>query len=137
MTKKMLVDLGRCVGCWTCAMSCKMGNHLADDEYRVTVRTNGSGVGIDRPAGVYPDLHMNWMPIYKKACTFCPDRLAEGEDPLCAHNCPTFALAFGDDADPESDFCKALARVQSKHYHVFELPPFEEARANIVYATKA
>ena len=39
MAKKMLVNLGRCVGCWTCAMSCKMGNHLPDDEYRVAVRT--------------------------------------------------------------------------------------------------
>ena len=79
MTRKMLVDLNRCVGCWTCSMACKMGNHLADDEYRVTVRTNGSGAGIDRPSGEYPKLHMNWMPIYKKSCTFCPDRVAEGE----------------------------------------------------------
>ncbi|HAM16098.1 MAG TPA: (4Fe-4S)-binding protein, partial [Eggerthellaceae bacterium] len=43
MARKMLVDLNRCVGCWTCSMACKMGNHLADDEYRITVRTNGSG----------------------------------------------------------------------------------------------
>jgi Fe-S-cluster-containing dehydrogenase component len=114
-----------------------MGNHLADDEYRITVRTNGSGVGIDRPAGVYPDLNMNWMPIYKQSCTFCPARVAEGEDPLCAHNCPTFALAFGDDADPESAFSKELARVKDKHYHIFELPAYEDSRANIVYATKA
>ena len=35
MAKKMLIDLNRCVGCWTCAMSCKMGNHLPDDEYLV------------------------------------------------------------------------------------------------------
>ena len=58
MAYKMLVDLERCIGCWTCAMGCKVGNHLADDEYRVEVKTHGSGAGIDRPAGVYPELHL-------------------------------------------------------------------------------
>ena len=80
---------------------------------------------------------MNWMPIYKKSCTFCATRLAEGEEPLCANSCPTFALAFGDDADPESSYSQALARVKEKHYHVFELPPYEDSRANVEYATKA
>lgn len=136
MTRKMLVDLNRCVGCWTCSMACKMGNHLSDDEYRVTVRTNGSGAGIDRPSGEYPNLHMNWMPIYKKSCTFCAERVADGHKPLCASNCPTNALAFGDDADLEGDFCKAVLRCKDKHYHLFELPAYEETRANVVYATK-
>ena len=136
MAKKMLVDLQRCIGCWTCAMACKVGNCLEDDEYRVTVRTNGSGAGIDRPQGTYPNLRMSWQPIYQKSCTFCAERLGEGKPQYCVMDCPTHALAFGDDADPESEFCKALARVKDKHYHVFELPPFEDSRANVVYATK-
>ncbi len=53
MAKKMFVDIERCIGCWTCAMACKMCHDLADDEYRVTVRTNGSGAGIDRPEGPF------------------------------------------------------------------------------------
>ncbi len=71
MAKKMLVDLQRCVGCWTCAMACKVGNGLEDDDYRIIVRTNGSGAGIDRPQGTYPNLRMGWQPIYQKSCTFC------------------------------------------------------------------
>ncbi len=137
MTKKMLVDLERCIGCWTCSMACKVGNHLDDDEFRLAVRTNGSGAGVDRPAGVYPDLHMNWMPIYKKSCTFCPDRVKDDVLPFCAYNCPTRALAFGDDDDPESAFSQELERCKGKHYHVFELPPYEDGRANVTYATKA
>ena len=77
-------------------MGCKVGNHLEDDEYRVEVETHGSGAGIDRPEGVYPDLHMWWQPIYKPSCTFCAERMKEGEPQFCVMDCPTQALAFGD-----------------------------------------
>lgn len=136
MARKMLVDLRRCVGCWTCSMSCKMSNHLDDDVYRVTVRTNGSGAGIDRPAGEYPNLSMNWMPVYKKSCTFCPDRLKDNKEPFCVYNCPTKALSFGEENDPDSEFSKNVERCKNLHYHFFEIPSYEETRGNIVYATK-
>lgn len=137
MAYKMLVDLERCVGCWTCSMACKMGNKLEDDDYRVIVRTHGSGAGIDRPQGVYPDLKMNWQPIYQKDCTFCASRVAEGQEPYCAYNCPTNALAFGDDEDPESPFSTALSRCKDRKYHIFSLPDYEGSRQSITYATKA
>lgn len=136
MTKKMLVDLERCVGCWTCAMACKVCNGLEDDEYRIVVRTNGSGAGIDRPQGVYPSLRMTWQPVYQKGCTWCAERQAEGLGPMCAVDCPTKALAYGDDADPDSDFSRELERVRARHYHTFELPAYEGSRKNVVYATK-
>lgn len=135
MARKMMVDLGRCIGCWTCSMACKVANGLADDEYRVTVRTNGSGAGIDRPQGVYPELRMNWQPIYQKSCTFCAPRLKEGKLPMCVQDCPFEALAFGEENDPESAYSQALERVSGRHYHVFELPSFEGTRKNVVYAT--
>lgn len=136
MAKKMFVDLGRCIGCWTCAMSCKMCHDLPDEDYRVTVRTNGSGAGIDRPQGIYPNLRMSWQPIYQKSCTWCAERQAEGLSPMCEYACPTEALAFGDDADPESPFSKAMARCVDAHYHIFELPPYEGSREGVVYATR-
>ena len=36
--KTILVDLQRCIGCWTCSMACKVGNGLEDDDFRITVR---------------------------------------------------------------------------------------------------
>lgn len=137
MAKKMFVDLERCIGCWTCAMACKMCHDLPDDEYRVTVRTNGSGAGIDRPQGVYPDLRMSWQPIYLPTCNWCAERQAEGLGPMCEYECPTEALAYGDDSDPESAFCKARERCVSSRFHVFELPDYEGSRKGVVYATRA
>lgn len=136
MTKKMLVDLERCIGCWTCSMACKMCHDLPDDEFRITVRTHGSGAGIDRPQGVYPNLRMTWQPIYAPSCNWCAERQAEGDEPMCVTDCPTRALAYGDDGDPESAFSRELARCTECHYHVFELPAFEGSRRNVVYATR-
>jgi Fe-S-cluster-containing dehydrogenase component len=113
-----------------------MGNDLADDEYRVVVRTLGSGTGIDRPAGVYPNLKMSWMPVYNKGCVFCAPRIAEGKEPFCSYNCPTEALSFGDKDDQTSDYAVNVARVRDAGYHVFELPGWENSKSNITYASK-
>lgn len=137
MAKKMFVDLERCIGCWTCAMACKVCHDLPDDEYRVTVRTNGSGAGIDRPAGVYPSLRMSWQPIYHKTCTWCAERQAEGLMPMCEYDCPTEALAYGEESDPESRYSQAFARCAEKGYRTFELPADEDSKDGVVYAARA
>ena len=136
MAYKTLIDLQRCIGCWTCSMACKVGNNLPDDEYRIIVRTNGSGAGIDRPQGVYPDLRMNWMPIYQTSCTRCAQNLKDGDPQYCVMDCPTDALAFGDDADPESAYSKAVQRCLDKHFHLFELPAREGTRPGVTYAVR-
>ena len=136
MAKKMLVDLQRCIGCWTCSMACKVGNGLDDEDYRITVRTNGSGAGIDRPQGIYPNLRMSWQPIYQKNCTFCAENVAEGNGQYCVMDCPTGALAWGDDDDPESAYCKEVGRCLDSHYHLLELPAREGTRANVTYAVR-
>ena len=68
MAKNILANVNRCVGCWTCSLSCKQAYGLADDEYRVFIRTIGGGQ-IDTPGGKWPNLYMKWMPIYTKKCT--------------------------------------------------------------------
>ncbi|NLG11346.1 MAG: 4Fe-4S binding protein [Coriobacteriaceae bacterium] len=134
MAVKMLVDLERCIGCWTCSMACKMGWKLEDDVYRVIVQTHGSGAGIDRPQGQYPSLHMSWQPLFEKSCTFCAPRVTEGLEPHCSYNCPTKALAFGDPDDPTSDFSEELNRCRGMHYALFEMPNYAQKRGGIIYA---
>jgi len=128
--KTILVNLQRCTGCWTCSLACKVGNRLPDEEFWMTVRTQGSGEGIDRPAGVWPDLHMSWTPIWSKKCVRCPSRIASGEKPYCVNCCPNGALYVGEDAKRE------VETLRQKGFRIFKLPAWENSAENIVYASK-
>ena len=129
---RILVNLHRCTGCWTCSMACKVQNELPDEDFWVTVRTLGSGEGIDRPAGTWPDLHMSWMPVWSKDCVRCGKRLAEGhKEPFCVKCCPNGALTYGEDVDAEVQSLIAAA-----HDRISELPAWENSRSGIIYASK-
>ena len=67
MANSILVNVNRCVGCWTCSMACKKAYGLDVDDYRMYVRTIGGGQ-IDTPGGKWPNLYMKWMPIWKQSC---------------------------------------------------------------------
>ena len=133
---RILVDLEKCVGCWTCSMACKIGNGLDDDAWRQTIRTLGSGEGIDRPAGVWPNLTMGWLPVYSKECTLCPERISDGKLPFCVYNCPTDALMFGDIEDSGSEIFQTIASLKEKGNRVFSLPAWENTKSHILYASK-
>lgn len=124
----IFVDLRRCTGCWTCSLACKVGNDRPADVLWQTVRTLGSGEGIDRPAGTWPDLHMSWMPVWSKACIKCAPRVAEGALPYCVTCCPNGALSFGDEARSRIEAARAAGG------RIFGLPAWENTRDDIVYA---
>ncbi len=132
----ILINLKLCTGCWTCSLACKQGNNLPDDEFWQHVRTLGSGEGIDKPAGVWPNLHMSWLPIHTPKCTLCARRTAEGEIPYCVYNCSTGAMTYGDLDDPQSDISKKLSELRSRGYQIFTLPVWEGGRSGILYAKK-
>jgi Fe-S-cluster-containing dehydrogenase component len=113
-----------------------MGNGLADDVWWQTIRTLGSGEGIDRPAGTWPNLTMSWIPVYSKDCVFCTGRTARGELPYCTSCCPTRAMTYGDLDDVESDISKRLADLRDKGFRIFSLPAWEQSRKEILYASK-
>ena len=126
----ILVNLQRCTGCWSCSLACKVANKLDDDEFWQTVRTEGSGEGIDRPAGQWPDLHMSWIPIWSKSCVKCVGRVDAGEEPYCVHACPNGALSVGDAA------AEKLDELREQGFRIFRLPAWENTREDIVYASK-
>lgn len=63
----VVIDDKKCIGCNYCVANCTF-----------------NVVGFDRGANV------------ARKCTFCYDRLLNGEIPACAKTCPTGALTFGD-----------------------------------------
>ena len=136
----ILVDLERCTGCWTCAFSCKVAHGLEDSDWRIVVRTLGSGEGIDKPAGVWGDLHMEWMPVWAKKCMRCGDYACTESypEPFCVHNCPTHALTYGDLDDPESAAGAKAAELRAAGRRFFKLPFFEAAanRTDIQYVNR-
>ncbi|MBP3867184.1 MAG: hypothetical protein J6D25_05175 [Eggerthellaceae bacterium] len=128
--KKMLVNLNRCTGCWSCSMACKSINELADEDFWVTVRTNGSGSGIDHPQGKWPNLSLSWQPIWSTKCIECAPRQAEGKLPFCVECCTNKALSYGDDAEQN------IEELRAKGFELFELPAYEGTRKDVVYARK-
>lgn len=83
MSKKMgfVINTKRCVGCKTCTVACKMENNVAADLARIRVLDDNDELVYNRPAGTYPNLQMNFVPI---PCQHC-------ENPACVDVCPTGA----------------------------------------------
>ncbi len=136
MSLSLLMNLKRCTGCWACAMGCKTGNDTPEGEWWEFVRTIGGGDGVDDPGGVWPDLHMSWMPTWTQKCTKCAPRIAEGKRPYCVNSCPTHAITLGDPDDPDSDFSKEKARLQNMGYRTYKLQNWENTKDWVVYADK-
>lgn len=137
MTKPaILVNVNRCVGCWTCAMACKVGHNLDKDEWRVRVETMGGGNGPDDPAGTWPNLSMKWKPAYPKSCTMCAERTVEGEQPLCVFNCPAGALTYGDIEDENSPINVRIADLKEKGFGISQKPVWENTRDQVYYAER-
>ncbi len=78
----MAIDLKRCVDCQSCTVACKLENGT--------------------PPGVF------WMRQAVQKCTFCVDRIDNGQEPACVQTCPTRALIVGDLNDPESEISKII-----------------------------
>ena len=70
----IVVDLDRCIGCYSCEVNCKVENNIALGEYWNKVITEG-------PFGTFPDVEQYWLPTMCQQC----------EDAPCVHVCPTGA----------------------------------------------
>lgn len=126
----VLIDFDRCIGCRYCVAACPYGvrtfnwgdgEHVPDFTvgYGRDYRTDGRLVFTpDRPAGVV------------EKCTFCVERIDEGQLPFCVEVCPTGARIFGDLNDPASEVAALVhtggaAQLQQElgtNPHVFYLP---------------
>jgi Fe-S-cluster-containing dehydrogenase component len=70
----IVVNLDRCIGCYSCELACKMENDVALGERWNKV------VQIE-PFGEFPDVKTYWLPVMCQQCEEAP----------CVHVCPTGA----------------------------------------------
>jgi Fe-S-cluster-containing dehydrogenase component len=94
-----VLDLDRCIGCWACAVACRMKNELPEGVWWIRVETIG-GTARDTSAGVFPDVSKHYMPLIDR-CACTAEDLNDGAMPACAQACPTQVFSFGDAGDPE------------------------------------
>jgi molybdopterin-containing oxidoreductase family iron-sulfur binding subunit len=76
----MVIDLARCIGCQTCAVTCKIENNLPKKLWWNRILTVG-GEAMDTAVGVYPNSEMHHLPLN---CQHC-------ENPACIKVCPVGA----------------------------------------------
>ncbi|MBT8341331.1 MAG: 4Fe-4S dicluster domain-containing protein [Desulfatitalea sp.] len=76
----MVIDIQRCIGCHTCAMTCKVENNLPAKNWWNRVLTVG-GKQMDTPKGIFPNVQMSYI---TQACQHCGN-------PACVKVCPTQA----------------------------------------------
>jgi Fe-S-cluster-containing dehydrogenase component len=109
----VVMDYERCIGCRYCQVACpydvRRFNWRTVEDQNAYVPQWGSPEVERRPRGVI------------EKCTFCVQRIDRGlsqgltpgvdpaATPACVDICPVGARVFGDAADPESPFSKALA----------------------------
>lgn len=93
----VMMDWHRCIGCRYCVAACPYGSRSFNwrDPRPFIQRLNQSFP--TRTRGVV------------EKCTFCDERLARGQFPVCVEACPSKALIFGDLLDPSSEIRKVLS----------------------------
>ncbi|MBZ5564937.1 MAG: 4Fe-4S dicluster domain-containing protein [Acidobacteriia bacterium] len=92
----VMMDWHRCIGCRYCMAACPYGSRSFNwfDPRPYISELN-------------PDYPTRTKGVVEK-CTFCEERLAKGQAPLCVEACPEKALVFGNLADPKSEVRRLL-----------------------------
>ena len=95
----MVIDLDRCVGCWTCAVGCKSNNNVPMGMWWNRILTLGADTeDIDVPEGEYPNLRMVHMPY---ACFHC-------DEAPCVQVCPVSATYRREDGIVMMDYERCI-----------------------------
>src|SRR6266404_137177 len=103
----MVLNLDRCIGCWACAVACKMENSIGEGLWWQEIKTIG-GADIDTSAGVFPNVSKHYQP---RNCFHCAE-------PACPY-----------DAIEMNQFAPVLPTGLEQGHGAAEVPP---RRAHVV-----
>jgi len=104
----MVIDQNRCIGCWTCAVACKVINNEAAGVWWNRVLTTApneqtklpppSSDSVDVPHGTFPAVTLAYLPL---TCQHC-------DNPPCVKVCPVAATYKRDDGSVVVDFERCI-----------------------------
>ncbi|MGE0385115.1 MAG: 4Fe-4S dicluster domain-containing protein [Gammaproteobacteria bacterium] len=77
----LAIDLDRCIGCWACAVACKIENSVGEGLWWQRIETVG-GAAPDSSTGRFPDVSKHYRP---RNCFHCAE-------PPCLPACPEQAI---------------------------------------------
>ena len=97
MKLTMVIDLSRCLGCWSCAVGCKLENDEPIGIWWNRILTQG-GPEMDTPAGTYPLVTQTYLPINCQHCDNAP----------CVKVCPVAALTKREDGIVFLDWSRCI-----------------------------
>ncbi len=85
----LLINYEYCTGCHSCEIACRNKLGLGLGTWGIKLSEIGP-FRIDEET-------WNWdyAPILTSLCDMCEDRIAEGQDPACAHNCLANCIEYG------------------------------------------
>ncbi len=93
----VMMDWHRCIGCRYCVAACPYGSRSFNwRDPRPFIKN------------IQADYPTRMRGVVEK-CTFCEERLARGQLPVCVEACREKALVFGDLENPESEVRRLLA----------------------------
>lgn len=88
------IDAATCIGCSVCVAACEYGARTINKDTRWYFDASG-------PAP-YEEAARDRLGIAEK-CTFCHDRITQGEAPFCVKGCVNKARTFGDVDNAQSE----------------------------------
>lgn len=105
----VLVDSDQCIGCQSCVVGCPYGARYFKKEDSGYFR-----VGLTAYEEVGFSKH---RPGVAEGCTFCYQRVEEGQEPACVRACPVEARIFGDLNDSTSEVCELIGSERVFQFH--------------------
>ncbi len=125
----VVIDLDRCIGCWACAIACKMKNDLPEGEWWLRVETV-DGEQTATPSDTTPATASETIPgtasdttpaqraYYRpviERCSYSSAQAQRGVLPDCVKACPVGAMRFGDPNQADSRVASDLRSPDATH----------------------
>ncbi len=99
----VLVDYDKCVGCRSCYVACPYKNRYFIPKGHLQQGYYGNRL---------TPFEQKKYPKYQEGvvvkCTFCAERVSQGQRPACVVTCPAAARIFGDLEDPDSEISRLI-----------------------------